>query len=67
MVPRTITLVCDEDDWRDIQNEFAKRQAERDQHGQILPDGESNREAAMVAEMARDLREYRDLYKADHP
>lgn len=65
--PRTITLVLDELDWDAIQSEFAKRQSRRDEDGPLLPDGESNLEGAMVAEIVRDLEEYRDLYEADHP
>ena len=64
---RTITLECDEEDWDTIQTEFAQRQSYRDDKGNLLPDGESNLAGAIVAELIRDLNEYRDLYDSEHP
>lgn len=61
---RTITLVLDDLDYDAVQAEFARRQLCRDAHGVILPDGESNLSGALVAEMIRDLRDYRDLFEA---
>lgn len=57
-----IELDLDEIDAADVNAEFALRQKCRDAHGQVLPDGESNLAGAMVAEMVRDLREYRIMY-----
>lgn len=64
---RTIVLECDEDDWNAIQNELALRQARRDEHGAMLPDGESNLPAAILAECCRDLIDYRALFDAPNP
>ena len=66
MPKREIVLILDEDDWDTIQNEFAQRQADRMDDGEggtrpILPEGESNDAGAMVAEIIRDLDEYRSL------
>lgn len=60
---RTITLVVDDDDFRDIQKEFTIRQAQR----RVLPDGESELAGAMVGEIVRDLWEYREFLEAEHP
>ncbi len=62
---RTITLECDEDDWDAIQSELALRQARRDEHGIMLPDGDSNLTAAIIAECVRDLNDYRNLFDAE--
>lgn len=59
-----IELLLDEPDAAAVNEEFALRQKCRDADGQVLPDGESNRVGAMVAEMVRDLREYRSMYAA---
>lgn len=61
---RMILLELDEADWNTIQNEFASRQSDRMSDGKggtipILPEGESNDAGAMVAEIIRDLEEYR--------
>lgn len=63
---RTITLELDEDDWDSIQGEIARRQANRDKDGPLLPDGESNMVGAMLAEAVRDLQEYRAIWEAEH-
>jgi hypothetical protein len=68
---RVIELILDEADHDAVQREFAHRQAASrkvDPHGPtILPDGTSNLAGALVAEMARDLEEYRQIYDRDHP
>lgn len=61
---RIITLQLDEDDYRDLQKEFAIRQLRRDADGINLPDGESNLPGAMIGEIVRDLWDYRDLFDA---
>lgn len=67
MSTRQIILELDEIDWDAIQNEFSKRQSRRDANGAILPDTGSNRAGAMIAEMIRDLNEYRELWKEENP
>jgi hypothetical protein len=64
---RAITLTLDEADWNAVQAEFARRQAFRDKQGNTLPDGDSNLAGAMVAEVVRDLDEYRSHYAKEHP
>lgn len=59
---RTITLECDDLDFDTIQAEIAKRQLRRDEHGTIIPDGESNLPAAIIAEVVRDIDDYRILF-----
>lgn len=64
---RALLLRLDEDDWNTIQGEIAKRQAYRMDDGSggtqpIIPEGESNDAGAILAEVVRDLDEYRDLY-----
>lgn len=58
---RQIILDCDDDDFDAIQREFAIRQLRRRDGQTCLPDGESNLAGAMVAEMCRDLADYRDF------
>ena len=62
---RTIELQVDEDDFRDIQKEFAQRQAQR----RVLPDAEigSSLAGRMVGEIVRDLWEYRSLHRRKKP
>lgn len=62
---RTITLELDEDDWNAIQKEIAIRQSRRDKDGPLLPDGESNMVGAMLAEVVRDLEEYRAAWEGE--
>jgi hypothetical protein len=62
---RTIILQLDELDYDCIQEEFARRQANRLDGHANLPDGESNLAGAMVAEMVRDYRELSDLWSAE--
>lgn len=62
---RLIILECDDLDYACIQQEIAHRQARSRAIAPgsptILPEGESNLAGSIVAEMVRDLREYRDL------
>lgn len=63
-----LELVLDEDDYRDLQAEFAYIQSGiRDEHGCCLPEGDSNLPGALVGEICRKLQEYRALYDAEHP
>ncbi len=61
-----MTLELDQLDFDTIQNEIAQRQSRSrriDPDGPtILPDGESCLAGAVIAEVIRDLNEYRDLY-----
>ena len=67
MASRIITLELDELDWDTIQREFAKRQVRcRDEHGVILPDGDSDLAGALLAECVRDLEDYRELWEAEN-
>ncbi len=66
-VPRRIILDLDEQDWDTIQAEFSRRQGGlRMSDGTLVsvPDGESNLAGAMLAEIVRDLNEYRDLFNS---
>jgi len=65
MSQQRIELILDEDDAQAVNEEFARRQLCRDQNGVILPDGKSNLPGSMVAEMARDLNEYRALCESE--
>ena len=60
-----MTFVVDEDDYSTIQAEIAKRQAEG--RTGVLPEGESDLVGSHIAEMIRDLDDYRSLYDRDHP
>jgi hypothetical protein len=66
---RTLTLILDELDHITIQKEIAHRQARSraiDPDGPtILPDGDSNLAGAIVAEIVRDLWEYRALWEVE--
>lgn len=55
-----ITLIVDDDDYRDIMREIAFRQRVR----RPLPDSESDTLGSMVGEIVRDLWEYRGLKAA---
>jgi hypothetical protein len=61
---RTITLVLDDLDYDLIQAEFSHRQVRSrtiDPTGEtIVPEGDSNLAGALVAEIVRDLHDYRD-------
>lgn len=61
MALHRIELVLDDDDYRDLMAELELRK------GRELPEGESNDAGAHVGEIVRDLRDYRDLYDAEHP
>lgn len=67
MSQRTILLLCDEADFNTIQNELAQRQAFRflDGSGPVIPDGDSNLPAVMMAEAIRDLNEYRSMFNVN--
>jgi hypothetical protein len=69
MPNRTMTLSLDEDDWEAIQAEIARRQAaSHAAYGEtLLPEGDSCLAGALIAEMVRDLEDYRSLYNASHP
>lgn len=66
---RRIELLCDDLDFDAIQEEITHRQVRSrviaPDSPTILPDGESNLAGAIVAEMVRDLREYRGLWTAE--
>jgi hypothetical protein len=80
---RQIILELDEDDYDAIQAEVARRQAVRwpsgnespglidvagpPKSGPILPDGESNTVGSILAEVVRDLEDYRAMFDATHP
>lgn len=68
MKPRTLTLELDEADWDTIQTELARRQAgvRWPDGGVVLPEGDSNLAGALIAEMIRDLEEYRAMYDSEH-
>lgn len=57
-----ITLIVDDDDYRDIMREIAFRQRTR----RPLPDGDSDTAGSMVGEIVRDLWEYRGLHTQAH-
>ncbi len=59
MTNRTITLDLDPDDFAAVNEEFASRTEAS------LPEGGSNPDGARVAEIVRDLNEYRDLFPGD--
>ncbi len=66
-VNHQIILECDDLDYDAIQKEIALRQARSraiaPNSPTILPDGDSNLAGAIVAEMCRDLNDYRDLMR----
>lgn len=65
---RTLVLELDDDDYDAIQREIAHRQARmRDARGTILPDGDSNLAGAIMAEVVRDLDEYRSMFDREGP
>lgn len=70
MAVRTMTLTLDELDFDTIQKEIARYQAGSrriDPTGPtILPDGESCLAGAILAEVCRDIAEYRALWTAEH-
>lgn len=60
---RRMELLLDDDDFDAIQAEITLRQV-RDHraYGEtLLPEGESNLSGALLAEVVRDLNDYRDL------
>lgn len=65
---RKMKLTLDELDYTVIQEEIAYRQARSrliDPNGPtILPDGESCLVGAILAEVVRDLREYRNIFES---
>ena len=56
-----LEIIMDEDDYRDLQKEFARRQA----RSQPLPEGESDIRGAMIGEIVRDLVEYRWMWNSE--
>lgn len=68
---RTMSLVLDDDDFDTIQGEITHRQvrsrAIAPTSPTILPDGDSNLAGALIAEVIRDLNEYRAIYDGEHP
>jgi hypothetical protein len=53
MATKRLILDLDEDDFAALQEALTRRQLWRDQHGVILPDGESNLPGALLAEICR--------------
>lgn len=65
---RQIVLELDAEDFDDIQREIAHRQQRcRDEEGIVLPDGDGNLAGRIVAEIVRDLWEYRAIWEQEHP
>lgn len=60
----TITLTLDEEDFRTINAEIARRQKRSrwPDGGAIIPEGQSCIAGALLAEAIRDLDEYRSMY-----
>ena len=56
-----LEIELDEDDFRDLQKEFSKRQARR----QKLPEGKSDIRGAMIGEIVRDLWDYRLMWESE--
>lgn len=71
MANKRIVLEVDEDDYRDIVTEIAHYQAVRRRShttGELLlPDGESDIAGAIIGEIVRDLREYREHWERENP
>lgn len=64
MALRRMELVLDELDYDTIQREIAHRQERsrwEDDGGTIIPEGDSDLAGAIIAEIIRDLDDYRDL------
>ncbi|WP_152051588.1 hypothetical protein [Tautonia marina] len=68
-MPYIMTLELDEDDYRIIQAEIACRQRRSREafpgEPTLLPEGESSLAGAILAEVIRDLDEYRDRHDAN--
>lgn len=65
---RQIILEVDYDDFDAIQKEIAHRQQRcRDEEGVVLPDGDGNLAGRIVAEIVRDLWDYRAIWEREHP
>lgn len=65
-----IILVCDDEDYRDIQREIAHQQSRAHQQrlsdgSPSYPDGTSNVAALCLGEACRALGEYRAMYDAE--
>lgn len=71
MPNRRIELILDDLDFDTIQAEITHRQVRSraiDPTGPtILPDGDSNLAGAILAEVVRDLAEYRAIYNEQRP
>ena len=67
----TMTLTLDEDDYATVQNAITERQLGSRRvaptEATILPDGESCLAGAIIAELIRDLNDYRAMWEASHP
>lgn len=61
-----IELILDDDDFRTLQAEIMLRQVQGEGEP-ILPEGDSNLYGAIIAEVIRDLNEYRAIYDSEHP
>lgn len=68
---RRIELILDDDDFDTIQKEITHRQVRErwddEQGGTVLPEGDSNLAGAILAEVIRDLDEYRSIYESKNP
>ena len=62
---RKVVLELDDEDFDIIQEEFTRRQIDISK-GFELPEGYSCLRGAMVAEIVRDLIDYRHLWEADN-
>jgi hypothetical protein len=58
-----LKLILDDLDYADVMQEIKLR---KDQ-GRPLPDGESSVDAAHIAEIVRDLWDYREMFDAQRP
>ena len=71
MPNRRIELILDDLDFDTIQAEITHRQVRSrsiaPDSPTILPDGDSNFAGAIMAEVVRDLNDYRALWEKDHP
>lgn len=67
MPNQKIVLDVDEDDYRDIMGEIEHYRTvrRRGPSGLLLPDGTSSTEGAIMGEIVRDLRDYRDLLQKE--
>ena len=64
MANRTIILECDDDDFDAIQQEITRGQLQDAAGFPAYGETDSNISGALVGEMVRNLREYRDIYES---